>query len=94
MTNNFVVHSNEMACRKTGHLGLDQVEYISLIQVIRDVISFMELIKEVYYMFDIHITKPEVFCKAFEDNQGCIADAESNKLFPGTKHITNKYHHF
>ena len=54
----------------------------------------MELMKEVSFIFDIHIPKPEFFCKVFEENRNCIAVAESNKFSPRTKHIAIKYHHF
>ena len=54
----------------------------------------MELMKEVSFIFDIHIPKPEVFCKVFEENRNCIFVAESNKLSPRTKHIAIKYHNF
>ena len=50
--------------------------------------------KEVYFIFDINIPKPEVFCKLFKDNQIYIAVAESNKFSARTKRITIKYHHF
>ena len=43
--------------------------------------------KEVYFILNIHLPKPEVFCKFSEDNQRCIAVAESNKVLPTTKHI-------
>ena len=46
------------------------------------------------FIFDIHPTNPEVFCKVFEDNQSCISIEESNKLTPGIKHIGIKYHNF
>ena len=49
--------------------------------------------KEAYFIFDIHLPKPEVSCKVFKDNKSCIAVTESNKLSPRTKHITIKYHH-
>ena len=58
----------------------------------REVIPFVALRKEVYYIFKIDLQKPELFCKIFKDNQGCIAVAESNKLSPRTKHIAIKYH--
>ena len=54
----------------------------------------MTLIKEVYFIFDIHLPNPEVFCKVFEENQIYIAVAESIKLSRRTNHITIKYHHF
>ena len=43
----------------------------------QEVIPFMSLMKEVYFIFDIHIPNPEVFRKLFEDNQSCIAIMES-----------------
>ena len=54
----------------------------------------MALMKEVYFILDIHIPKPEVFCKVSEYNQSCISVAESNKFSPRTKHIAVKYHNF
>ena len=48
--------------------------------------------KEVSFIFYIHIPKPEVFCKLFEYNQSCITVAESNKLVPTKKHIVINYH--
>ena len=54
----------------------------------------MELMKEVSFIFDKHIPKPEVFCKVSEENCNCIAVAESNKFSPRKKHIAIKYHHF
>ena len=59
----------------------------------QEVIPFMSLMKEVYFIFDIHIPNPEVFGKIFEDNQSCIAVAESNTILPRTKHIAIKYQH-
>ena len=60
----------------------------------RKVIPFMSLMKEEYFIFDIHLPKPEIFCKVFEDNQLRIAFVESNKISPGTKHIAIRYHNF
>ena len=39
----------------------------------------MAFMKEVSFIFDIHLPNPEVFCKLFEDNQSCIDVAESKK---------------
>ena len=69
-------------------------EYIALSQAMRNVIIFIALMKEVSFIFDIHLPKPEVFCKVFKDNRSCIDGAESNKFSLRTKHITIKYHHF
>ena len=42
----------------------------------QDVTPFVALMKEVSFIFDIHIPKPEVFCKVFEYNKSCIFIAE------------------
>ena len=42
-----------------------------------EVITFLALMKEVYFIFDIHLPKPEVFCKLFKDNQSYISIGES-----------------
>ena len=58
-----------------------------------EVIPFMVLMKEVSFIFDIHIPKPEVFRKVSEDNQSCIYFTEFNNFFSRTKNIAIKYHH-
>ena len=57
----------------------------------REIIPFIAFMKEVYFIFNINISNPEVFCKVFEDNKTCLAVAESNKFSPRTKHITINY---
>ena len=58
----------------------------------RKVIPFIALMEEVSFIFYLHLSNPEVFCKVFEVNQSCIAVAESNKISPRTKLIAIKYH--
>ena len=58
------------------------------------IIHFMELMKEVYFIFNIHLPIAEVFCKIFEENKSCVDVAESKKFSPRTKHIVTKHHHF
>ena len=60
----------------------------------RKVIPLIEFLKEVSFIFDIYITKTEVFCKLFKDNKSCIAVAESSKSLPRKKYISIKYHNF
>ena len=60
----------------------------------RKVIYFIVLMKEVSFIFDIHISKPEVFCKVIKDNKSSIAAVESNKFSTRSKRINIKYHHF
>ena len=50
-----------------------------------EAIPFMTLMKELSFIFDIHLPKTEVSCKLFEYNQGFIAVAESNKFSPRKK---------
>ena len=54
----------------------------------------MALMKEGHFIFDIHISKQELFWKISEDNQSFIAVAESDKFLPRTIDISIKYHHF
>ena len=67
-------------------LSTTEAEFIALSQVVRKLMPFTELMKEVYFIFDIYIPKPEVFYKLFEDNQIYIAVTESKK-FPPRKNI-------
>ena len=57
------------------------------------VVTFMSLMKEVYFILDVNLPKTEFFCKVFEYNQIYIAVTESNKFSPRTKNITIQYHH-
>ena len=43
-----------------------ELEYILLIQVIRNIIFFMALMKEISFIFDVNIINLEVFCKVLE----------------------------
>ena len=72
-------------------LSTTEAEYIALIQEMREVITFTMSMKEVSFIFDIHLPKLEVFCKFLEHNQSCIGVAESNKLSPGSKNTAIKY---
>jgi hypothetical protein len=75
-------------------LSTTEAEYIALSQAMREVLPFMNLLKELAVIFDIYLPQPQVHCKVYEDNNGCIAVAHSPKFTPRTKHIAIKYHHF
>ena len=60
----------------------------------RDVLSLMQLMKEVDAIFPIKQPKPIIRCNVYEDNESCIAMAKNRKFSPRTKHIAIKYHHF
>ena len=57
----------------------------TFIQAIHKVIPFMEIIKEVYFIFDINLPNPKVFSKVFKYNQSCIAIAVSKTISPRKK---------
>ena len=65
-----------------------------MIPAMPKLIPFIALIKEVYFIFDIHISNSEVFCKSFEENQSCISVTKYNKLSPRPKNVGIKYHRF
>jgi hypothetical protein len=75
-------------------LSTTEAEYIALSQSLREVIPIIELLKEINEIFPTHIPTPKIHCKVWEDNNGCIALAQSQKFSPRTKHISIKYHHF
>ena len=56
-----------------------------------EVIPFIEFIKEVSFVFDIHLPNLEFFCKVFEENQGFIFVAESKRFSPRTKILLTCY---
>lgn len=74
-------------------LSTTEAEYIALSQTMRDVIPLMTLLAELSVLIELHIPKPEIHCKVFEDNQSFISVANSQKFTPRTKHISLKFHH-
>jgi hypothetical protein len=75
-------------------LSTTESEYIALSSAMREVIPFLNLLREVSKVFDLPTTKPVFKCKVYEDNESCIKVAKSPKFTPRTKHIAIKYHHF
>jgi len=74
-------------------LSTAEAEYIALSSALRDVIPFMLFLTELSVIFDLHLPKPKLFCRVFEDNESCISLAKG-RFYPRTKHISLKYHHF
>eukprot|EP00957_Ditylum_brightwellii_P109194 8329566-Ditylum_brightwellii.AAC.1 len=68
--------------------------YPVLWQTIRKVIPFINLLKELSKVFDLHMSKPEIHCKDFEDNESCTGIAKLYKFSHRTKHIALKYNNF
>ena len=59
----------------------------------RDSFPFIASLKQ-FFIFDIHITNPELSCKVFTYSQSFIAMAQSKHFLQRKKHIVIKYHHF
>ena len=75
-------------------LSTTEAEYIALSMAMREVLPFLNLMKELEDFLPINKSEPKFFCKVWEDNRSCIKVAESPKFTPRTKHIALKYHHF
>ena len=75
-------------------LSTTESEYIALSTAMREVIPFLNLLKEISEVFAIQTNTPIFKCKVWEDNESCIKVATSPKFTPRTKHIAIKYHHF
>ena len=69
-------------------------EYIALSTDMNEVISFIQLMKEIASMFGLLTCKPVFKCKVWEDNASCITVAKAPTFTPHTKHTAIKYHHF
>jgi hypothetical protein len=75
-------------------LSTTESEYIALSSAMREVIPFLNLMKEIGDLFGLLTRKPVFKCKVWEDSESCIKVAKSPKFTPRTKHIAIKYHHF
>ena len=63
-------------------LSTAKAEYIALSTALREVIPLMTLMEEINEIIPLHITKPDFYCKVWDDNQSCIAMANSQKFSP------------
>ena len=68
-------------------------EYLASSEVMHGVIPFMFLMKEISFIFNIHLPLPDIYWKVFEDNQSYISVRQSNNFSLRTKHIAIKYQH-
>ena len=78
-----------------------EAEYIALSQVMKDVLPFMSLMKEIYFVLklgnDVLKVKSSIFENpsiVHEKNQGTIALTAAPQMRPCTKHISIKYRFF
>ena len=76
-------------------LSSTESEHVGLSHALRDAIPTMNLLNEMQQMGCVSkMVKPEVKCKAFEDDSGALEMAKVHKHRPRTKHTNAKYHHF
>ena len=75
-------------------LSTTESKYIALSSAMREVIPFLDLMKETAGLFGLLTRDPVFHCTVWEDNESCITVAKSPKFTPRTKHIAIKYHHF
>ena len=75
-------------------LPTTEVEYIVLLQSMRELIPFTGLVEELNDILNKDKLKPVVKYKLFEDNNGALELAKSPRYRPRTKHIALKYNYF
>ena len=66
-------------------LSTTEAEYIALIQVMREFIPIMELMKEVSFVFNIHLPNPEVFCKNIQRKSKLYCHCRIKKIITNNK---------
>ena len=96
-------HMSEPAPLKKA-LSTTEAEYIAWSKLMRDILPFVSLMKEIEFVLRIQWDAPTVLCSLFgktvtpvivyKDNEGSIALTFSLQIKPHTKHISIKYHHF
>ena len=76
-------------------LSSTESEHVGLLHALRDAIPIMNLLNEMQQMGCVSKkAKPEVKCKAFEDDSGALEMAKVHKHRLRTKHMNIKHHHF
>ena len=72
-----------------------EAEYMACSEVLCTVIPIMDLIdKASSFSVPINENKTRVYCKLFCDNTGAVELLRLPKVWPRTKHINTKLHHF
>ena len=87
-------------------LSTSEAEYITLSQVIWDLIPLLSLVEELYPVLKLTTDKPDIHWNScgyengqfladlFQDNRGAYELAKAPKMRPQTKHIAIKYYNF
>ena len=68
-------------------LSTTENEYIALSSSMREVIPFLNLMRETGDLFGIYTKKPLFKCTVWEENESCITVAQSPKFTLRTKHM-------
>ena len=72
-----------------------KAKYVVLIESLREMISILDLIKEINkFQLTTYMSKSEVKCMVFEDNTETLKLTMAPKICPHTQHINNKQCHF
>ena len=75
-------------------LSTTEAEHTALSQATRDVLPFMDSLKEINEVFPLDLKELQFYWKVSEDNYSCISLVTAQKFSPRTKHMAIKYHHF
>ena len=75
-------------------LSTTEVEYISLIQSMKYLISLRHIMLEVSSVSKMKFDSCNSYTTTFEDNKGATELAKEPKCSPRTKHISIKWHRF
>ena len=75
-------------------LSTVEAEYVALSTAMRDLIPFVDQVKELANIFGNNEQNIKLHCTLFEDNNGALELATTPRYRPRTKHIAVKYHHF
>ena len=71
-----------------------EAEYVALSTAMRDLIPFVDQVKELSDIFGNQEQNVRLHCTLFEDNNGALGLATTPRYPLRTKHIAVKYHHF
>ena len=68
-------------------LSMAEIEYIIMSEAIREVLSLIDLMKEVNRIISFYLPNLKIICKVFQDSSICISITKVEKFTHRTKHI-------
>ena len=69
-----------------------EAKYTALSQSTREILPFVNLIKELNSALDFRLKNSDLQCDLYQDKTSCITMAEFQKFTPRKKHTSLKYH--